>query len=500
MRTTFVPAVVAALLIGVLVQADRVDGDVGGTRGTLFDVDVGASTGAATAAKDPRDYVLPTPPKDWLARSYDVCSVGAGLSGVVLAERYATLQGASVLVLDKRPHIAGNCYDEHHRQTGVLMNRYGAHLFHTNSERVWDYVTSFAKDNPAAAGTAASSAGTGTGAGAGAGATRWRRWDHRVLGRVDGRLVPIPVNINTVNALLDLGVTGPAEMDAWLASVQVAPAHGGAPRNGEEMALSRVGRDLYEKIFRTYTVKQWARDPRELDASVLARIPVRNNFDDRYFSDRHQALPERGYTHWFGAVLARNGPVNAPGGRVTAVTGVDFFDHKEALLERCGKVFYTGPIDRYFADAGLGTLEYRSIDFVERVLPSVGPGFFQPNSVVNYPGPEVGFTRIVEYKHFLHQQRVLGAEEGAGDGGRRGTVVVAEFSSSVGDPYYPVPNERNRALYARFQALAEKEERARGVHFVGRLANYKYFNMDAAILNALEYYDRLETGGKEVPA
>ena len=474
------------LTAAALVLVVQADGDVGGTR-KLFDVDAAtagasAASGTAPRQRDPRDYVLPPPPADWAERDYDVCSVGAGLSGVVLAERYATLQGARVLVIDKRPHIAGNCYDEHHRATGVLMNRYGAHLFHTNDERVWSYVTGFARDDGAADPAAA----------------RWRRWDHRVLGRVDGRLVPIPVNINTVNALLDLGVTGTAEMDAWLASVQVPPAHGGAPRNGEEMALSRVGRDLYEKIFRAYTVKQWARDPRELDASVLARIPVRNNFDDRYFSDRRQALPEKGYTHWFGAVLARNGPVNAPGGRVTAVTGVDFFDRKEALLARCGKVFYTGPIDRYFADAGLGTLEYRSIDFVERVLPSVGPGFFQPNSVVNYPGPEVGFTRIVEYKHFLHQQRVLG-DGGGGDGGRRGTVVVAEFSTDKGDPYYPVPNDRNRALYAKFQALAAEEERARGVHFVGRLANYKYFNMDQAILNALEYYDKLESGGKAVP-
>jgi len=322
------------------------------------------------------------------------------------------------------------------------VNKYGAHLFHTDLANVYSYITSL---HP------------------------WERYDHQVLARVDGRLVPVPVNINTVNALLNLTIKSEAEMDAWLASVQVKP--GGAPANSKEMALSRVGHALYKKIFEPYTRKQWAKDPSELAASVTARIPVRNNFDNRYFSDRFQALPSGGYTSFFESLLAHP--------NITTVLDVDFFEVR-ALLQRNGrKVFYTGPIDAYFANRGLGALEYRSIRFVRELYRD--HGYAQPVSVVNYPQDETecgfadcGFTRIVEYKHYYNQQSPH-------------TVTFREYSSDVGDPYYPVPNERNVALYEKFKQLAAQEK---DVYFVGRLANYKYFNMDQAIDNALAIFEQ----------
>jgi UDP-galactopyranose mutase len=291
-----------------------------------------------------------------------------------------------------------------------------------------------------------------------------------VLARVDGRLVPVPVNINTVNALLNLTLKTEREMDLWLQKTQVPPAHGGAPRNSKEMALSRVGSALYKKVFEPYTLKQWAKDPAELAPSVTARIPVRNNFDNRYFSDRFQALPTGGYTAFFGSLLAHP--------NVTTLLDVDFFKVRPRLCASA-KLFYTGPVDAYFAHAGLGKLEYRSIRFVRELYRN--HGYWQPVSVVNYPQDEkacgfddCSFTRIVEYKHYYGQTSPH-------------TVTFREYSSDEGEPYYPVPSARNVELYAKFKALAEAE---RGVYFVGRLANYKYFNMDQAIDNALAIFEQ----------
>jgi len=314
--------------------------------------------------------------------------------------------------------------------------------------RVWRYVQKFQKQAP------------------------WKRWDHEVRGKIDGQILPIPPNINTVNSIFGTAIRNETEMDAWLKTVQEpCPKTGCA--NAEQMAVSRVGRKMFDLVFKTYTKKQWDKEPKELDALVTARIPLRNNFDPRYFGDKYQVLPSKGYTSFFVAML--DNPL------IDISLGVDYFKLKAQMDKQCKKLIFTGPIDKYFADAGLGKLEYRSINFEAEVLKNTG--YFQTASVVNYPGPEVGFTRIVEYKHFLQQQSKY-------------TVLVKEYSTDKGDPYYPVPNPENHALYKKYQALAEKEEKSKNVHFVGRLASYKYFNMDAAIENALNMFDKIEKNPK----
>jgi len=375
-------------------------------------------------------------------KTYDVCTVGAGLSGTIFAERFAKVLGKRALVIDARPHFGGNCYDYVDEDTGILMNRYGAHLFHTNSKKACRYLTMHKH------------------------APKWERWDHEVKGWVDGKLVPIPVNIVTVNRLFGKDIKDESEMRRWLESVQV-PCPVDGCRDAEQMAKSRVGPQLFEAIFRKYTRKQWNKEARGLDASVTARIPVRPTFDPRYFGDRYQALPSKGYTAWFASLLSHP--------NIDVVLGVDYFEHRLHLDRACAKIIYTGPIDRYFT--GMEKLEYRGIEFkIDRYFNF--PGYMQPNSVVNYPGDEVNFTRIVEYKHFLYQNSPH-------------TILVSEFSKDMGpndDPYYPVPNPRNQALYKKYQALAKEKEKSQNVHFVGRLANYKYFNMDATIVNALDMF------------
>ena len=362
----------------------------------------------------------------------DVCVVGAGLSGAVIAERYATQRNQSVLVLERRPHIGGNCYDYIDEETGIRVNLYGAHLFHTHYTRVWDYVHQFAE---------------------------WVPYEHRVLAFVKGKHVPVPVNIDTVNALFGLSIRSEAQMDDWLLKEQVSFPE---PQNSEETALSRVGPRLYDLLFKPYTVKQWDKTPAELGPEVLARIPVRNNHDPRYFGDPYQALPKDGYTAVFERMFDH--PL------ITVRTNVDYFDVRDTL--RCGRTYFTGPIDAYFGHLGWPKLEYRSLDFERKVVRNID--YFQPNSVVNHPSPDVDFTRIVEYKHMLNQSSPH-------------TAIFYERSKDGGEPYYPVPNPANKALYAKYQAMAAKEPR---VTFVGRLANYKYFNMDQTVKNALELFDR----------
>lgn len=360
----------------------------------------------------------------------DVVIVGCGLSGAVLAERFASVLDRKVLIIEKRDHVAGNCYD--YKEDGILINKYGAHLFHTDDEGVWDYIQNFSE---------------------------WERWDHRVIGKVDGKLVPIPVNINTVNSLCGTNIKTQEEMRGWLSKAQVKQE---TIENGEQMALSRVGNDLYHKIFRSYTWKQWNKYPEQLDPSVLARIPVRDDFDDRYFSDKFQALPKEGYTRFIENMISH------PNIRVLLKT--DFFTLRDQLHYQV--LLFTGPIDMYFKGKGLKPLEYRSIDFqLEKIENTV---YYQPNSVVNYPQEDVGFTRIVEYKHFLHQQSPH-------------TIIVREFPCDEGEPYYPVPNKENKELYEQYRQLAVAEP---NVYFIGRLANYKYFNMDAAIRNALDFFQQ----------
>lgn len=355
--------------------------------------------------------------------------VGCGLSGAVIAERYANELNKKVLIIDSRDHIGGNCYD-YVDSNGILVNKYGAHLFHTNNEVVYKYVTKFGK---------------------------WYRWDHTVVGKVDGKIVPIPVNITTVNTICGQNIQTTEEMKEYLKNIQIFIE---TPVNGKEAAEKRVGPQLYKKIFKEYTKKQWDVYPEELDATVLERIPIRDNHDIRYFSDKYQILPENGYTKWFENLINSE--------NIEIRLNEDYFNGKYTNSD-FEKVYYTGPIDRYFS--GLPKLQYRSIIFKHETHELNG-GYYQENSVVNYPAKDVDFTRIVEYKHFNHQKS-------------DNTTIVKEYSTSEGDPYYPIPNEKNRELFKQYQELADAES---NVIFVGRLANYKYFNMDQAIENALNVF------------
>ncbi|WP_313268714.1 UDP-galactopyranose mutase [Epilithonimonas vandammei] len=367
-------------------------------------------------------------------KNFNIVIIGAGISGSVLAERYAAM-GKKVLIIEKRDHIAGNCFD-FYDGNGILTSKYGAHLFHTNDEGVWDYVNQFAD---------------------------WYPWSHRVIARVDDKTVPIPVNITTVNTLFRTNIKTETEMQDWLEKNRIPFDQ---PQNGEEAVLNKVGEDLYNKMFKHYTKKQWDKYPAELHASVLERIPVRDNYDDRYFSDTYQALPKGGYTKMFENILANP--------NITILLNTDYFEVQDQLGEY-EKLFYTGPIDRFFQfnENLKEKLEYRSINFVTEQLDQE---YFQENSVVNYPGEEVDFTRIVEYKHFGNQQ----SEK---------TSIVKEYTVDEGEPYYPVPNDKNQEIYAQYKAEADK---LTDVYFVGRLANYKYFNMDQAFRNALDLFFDLE--------
>ena len=367
-------------------------------------------------------------------KQIDILIIGAGISGAVLAQRYASI-GKKVLILEKRNHIAGNCYD-YVDENGILVSKYGAHLFHTNDQSVWAYVNKF---------------------------SQWYPWEHKVIARVGDKTVPIPVNITTVNELFGTTISNEEEMKIWLEEHRSPIAR---PSNGEEAVLSRVGPILYEKMFKHYTKKQWDKYPAELDASVLERIPVRTNYDDRYFSDTYQALPKGGYTQLFKNILDHP--------NIEVLLETDYFDVKDQYT-RYEKLFYTGPVDRFFEfkHSLLEKLEYRSINFVSE---TVDTEFFQENSVVNYPGTEVDFTRIIEYKHFGNQKSDK-------------TTIVKEFTVDEGEPYYPVPNPRNQEIYARYKKEADQ---LTDVYFVGRLANYKYFNMDQAFKNALDLFHELE--------
>ena len=321
-----------------------------------------------------------TPQKDY----YDACIVGAGLSGVVIAEQYASQLSKNSIIIEKRDHIGGNVYDYVDEETNILVSKYGAHLFHTNYPRVWEYIQQFSE---------------------------WAVYEHRVQGFIDDKYVPIPVNIDTVNDLFNLSISNVTEMNKWLDQEQV---HNDNPQNSEEMALSRVGRRLYELIFEPYTFKQWAKTPQQLGPSVTARIPVRNNWDDRYFDDVFQALPKQGYTKFVQKMLDHP--------NIEVHVNTDYFDVKSQLEGKCAHTYYSGPIDHYFADMGYEKLEYRSINFERQVIKDIGTDTLHfPASVVNYPGAQYNFTRVVEYKHFLNQKSDH-------------SVLFYERSTDEGDP------------------------------------------------------------------
>jgi UDP-galactopyranose mutase len=359
---------------------------------------------------------------------FDYLVAGAGFAGAVVAERMARQFDKKVLIVDRRDHIAGNAYDCLD-ESGVLIHRYGPHIFHTNSTEVFDYLSQF---------------------------TQWRPYEHRVLASVDDKLVPIPINLDTVNRLYGLELTSD-ELERYFASV-AEPRE--VIRTSEDVVLNRVGRDLYEKLFRGYTRKQWGLDPSELDSSVIARIPVRTNRDDRYFTDTYQAMPLRGYTRMFENMLDHP--------NITILTGADY--REVARTAKFRELVYTGPVDEFF-DCRYGKLPYRSLHFRHEHL---NVDKFQPAAVINYPNLH-DYTRVTEFRYLTGQAH-------------QSTSVVYEYPQAEGDPYYPVPRKENQELYSKYQALASATTRT---WFVGRLATYKYYNMDQVVAQALTLCARI---------
>ena len=368
---------------------------------------------------------------------YDYLIVGAGFAGSVLAERLAAGLGKRVLLIDKRPHIGGNAYD-HYNDDGILVHRYGPHIFHTNSDKVVQYLSRF---------------------------TRWRPYEHRVLAEVDRMLVPMPINLTTLSRLYGRDFT-PEQAQAFLAS-RAEPVDD--IRTSEDVVVSQIGRELYEKFFRGYTRKQWGLDPSELDRSVTARIPIRTTDDDRYFADTFQQMPLHGYTRLFENMLDQPG--------IDIMLEADFRDVRKEV--RYDRLIYTGPIDQYF-DYRYGPLPYRSLKFRHQ---TVSTRRHQPAAVVNYPSEAVPYTRITEYKYLTGQRHDK-------------TAITYEYPCAQGDPYYPVPRPQNAQLYRRYQELADAVPE---VLFVGRLATYRYYNMDQVVAQALSAYARITGGARTAP-
>jgi UDP-galactopyranose mutase len=359
---------------------------------------------------------------------FDYIIVGAGFAGSVLAERLATQLGQRVLIIDKRPHIGGNAYDRYD-DNGILIHPYGPHIFHTNSEDIFEYLSQF---------------------------TEWRPYQHRVLASVDGQLVPMPINLDTINKLYGLSLTS-FEVEKFFESVAEKKEE---IKTSEDVVVSKVGRELYNKFFRGYTRKQWGLDPSELDASVTARVPTRTNRDGRYFADKFQAMPRHGYTRMFEKML------NHPNIKIMLNT-----DYREIVdVVPWKHMIYTGPVDAFF-DCKYGKLPYRSLRFEHVNLPREQ---FQDVGTVNYPN-DYGYTRISEFKHITGQEAPT-------------TSVVYEYPCAEGDPYYPVPRPENAELYRKYEAEAENTP---NVTFVGRLATYRYYNMDQVVGQALAAFKRL---------
>jgi UDP-galactopyranose mutase len=359
---------------------------------------------------------------------FDYLVVGAGFAGCVMAERLARGSNKKILLCDKRPHIAGNAYD-HYDESGLLVHRYGPHIFHTNSAEVYQYLSQF---------------------------TEWRPYEHRVLASVEGKLLPMPINLDTVNKLYGLGLDS-AQLEEYFRKVAEPREH---IRNSEDVVVSKVGRDLYEKFVKNYTRKQWGLDPSELDAAVLARIPTRTNRDDRYFTDTYQCMPRHGFTRMFERMLDHP--------NISILLQTDYRDVIGHVPFR--EMVYTGPIDSFF-DHRYGKLPYRSLEFRHE---TVSEEFVQPVAVVNHPN-EHAYTRVTEFKHLTGQAHPK-------------TSIVYEYPRAEGDPYYPIPRPENAETYKKYQALADATT---GVHFVGRLATYRYYNMDQVVAQALTLYGKV---------
>lgn len=359
---------------------------------------------------------------------FDYLIVGAGFAGSVMAERLAADAGKKVLVIDKRNHVGGNAYD-HYDDAGVLVHKYGPHIFHTNSREVFEYLSRF---------------------------TEWRQYQHRVQASVDGQLLPIPINLATINQMYGLKLTSFELNDFFASLAEKRPSI----KTSEDVIVSKVGRELYEKFFRNYTRKQWDLDPSELDAAVTARVPVRTNNDDRYFTDSYQAMPQHGYTRMFEKMLSHP--------NIKVMLNADYREVQKAIPH--DEVVYTGPVDEYF-DYRYGRLPYRSLDFK---FETINKAWHQPVAVINYPNDYL-YTRVTEFKYLTGQEH-------------HKTSIVYEYPKASGDPYYPIPRTENAELYRKYQMLAAATP---SVHFVGRLATYKYYNMDQVVAQALTMYAKL---------
>ncbi|MEP6948694.1 MAG: UDP-galactopyranose mutase [Ginsengibacter sp.] len=358
---------------------------------------------------------------------FDYMIVGAGFAGAVLAERLSRC-GKKVLIIDKRNHIGGNAYDYYNKE-GILIHKYGPHIFHTNSKEVFDYLGMF---------------------------TGWRAYEHRVLANVDGQLLPIPINLTTINRMYNLDLNSD-ELERFYAS-KAEPVS--VVRTSEDVVVSKVGRELYEKFFRGYTRKQWDLDPSQLDASVASRVPVRTNKDDRYFTDTYQAMPLHGYTKMFEKML------NHP--NIKILLNTDYKEVMDCIPYR--KMIYTGPVDYYF-DYCYGKLPYRSIEFK---FETINAEKFQETGTINYPNDQA-YTRITDFKYLTGQVHPK-------------TSIVYEYPKAVGDPYYPIPRPENAALYKKYQQLAFLSP---DTFFSGRLATYKYYNMDQVVAQSLTLFKKI---------
>jgi UDP-galactopyranose mutase len=376
--------------------------------------------------------------------SYDTLIVGAGFAGSILAERLATELGHRVLLVDRREHIAGNAYDyldEH----GTFVHKYGPHIFHTNSHKVVEYLSRF---------------------------TEWRPYAHRVLADVDGQLLPMPINRDTINRLYGLDLRTEEEVEAFYAQRREERP---LMLTSEDAVVAKVGWELYEKFFRGYTRKQWELDPKDLHASVCARIPIRTNTDDRYFTDWFQNMPADGYTAMFERIL------DHPDIEVRLETSYE--DVRDEV--EYGHVVWTGPIDEFFGHR-FGRLPYRSLHFDLETVDTPDGGFFLPAGSVNEPSEAVPYTRRTEFRRLSGQE------------GLPKSTLAYEYPRAEGDPYYPIPREQNRELFKRYRALAD--EIAGDVTFVGRLANYQYLNMDQVTAQALTTFERMVEEGRVAAA